>query len=389
MQTDSNKYADIRKTTLCHNLDDGQYKQLESLMTEVFLDEGTTFISEGDSAEELYFIKYGEVEVVKIDQDSGTSHTITTIGAGSTIGEVALLDHQERSASIRTVRDSILMKLRFEDLESLSDGHRDLESQIKLNLAEELSQDLRNTNVTVAKSLREKLETAKTRVAMGVIITTLMIGIVTYVFALQIIVVLNHKAGNTTFVSVPILVFFGALAYFASKKSGYPFSMYGVTMKNGKRSLTESLLATVVLIGLIVAIKWLLVQYYPKMQGSKVFDILDPQSGVFRATSIIAVVAYTLFVPIQEFVARGCIQSAFEEFLIGPKKRFWAIIVADLTFSMTHIHLSSLFAIMVFFPGLIWGWLYSRHKTLLGIVVSHMIIGIFAFTIIGFSAMYN
>jgi membrane protease YdiL (CAAX protease family) len=82
-------------------------------------------------------------------------------------------------------------------------------------------------------------------------------------------------------------------------------------------------------------------------------------------------------------------QTAFEEFLLGPYRRFLAILVANLVFSMTHVHLSTFFALLVFVPGLVWGWLYSRHRTLLGISVSHIVVGLVAFSIVGFDALYR
>lgn len=387
MSMDS-KYADMKDATICHNLSAEQFATLESLVEEVFVEGNTVIMNEGDPARELYFIKYGEVAVLKRDESSGEYHQITTIGPGATIGEVALLDHKPRSASIRTTRDSILLKLDFTDLNESSTAKTSLESQVKLNLAEDLAADLRHTNEAVVKSLREKLESVRSRVAMGVIINTLLIGIVTYVFALQAIEALNQRVPDTTFVSVPILFFFGGLAYFASKRSGYPLSTYGLTLKNGRRSIVESILPTLFFVVLIILVKWLLVRFHPSMEGEAIFSMIGDPERFFSWTNAVVIIAYTLFVPIQEFIARGCMQTAFEEFLLGKHRKTLAILVANLTFAMTHVHLSPLFGLLVFVPGLVWGWLYSRHRSLIGISVSHIVVGIVAFSIVGFEAMY-
>ena len=124
MPVTDKKLTDLRHTTLCSNLTDEQFAHLTSLMEEQQVAQGTFVIQEGEPATELYFIKHGEVEVLKSDTESGEHHPIATIGAGATIGEVALLDRNPRSASIRTTTDSVLLKLSFADLNRSSGDRR-------------------------------------------------------------------------------------------------------------------------------------------------------------------------------------------------------------------------------------------------------------------------
>ncbi len=94
--------------------------------------------------------------------------------------------------------------------------------------------------------------------------------------------------------------------------------------------------------------------------------------------------AYALFVPIQEMVARSGIQSSLMMFL-RPKHRVpMSIFMSTLLFSSTHLHTSLQFAVLVFPMGLFWGWLYSRHPTLVGVVFSHLLIGIWAVFVVSF-----
>jgi len=44
-------------------------------------------------------------------------------------------------------------------------------------------------------------------------------------------------------------------------------------------------------------------------------------------------------------------------------------------------------AAFVFPIGLLWGWLYARHGTIIGISISHTILGVFAFYIVGFETI--
>lgn len=48
---------------------------------------------------------------------------------------------------------------------------------------------------------------------------------------------------------------------------------------------------------------------------------------------------------------------------------------------------SAAFAFMVFPFGLFWGWLYDRHPTLIGVVASHLLIGIFGVFVVSFPVL--
>jgi membrane protease YdiL (CAAX protease family) len=50
---------------------------------------------------------------------------------------------------------------------------------------------------------------------------------------------------------------------------------------------------------------------------------------------------------------------------------------------MTHLHMSFLFATLAFLPGLFWGWLFSRRRNLVGVTLSHAVVGGYVFFILG------
>ena len=79
--------------------------------------------------------------------------------------------------------------------------------------------------------------------------------------------------------------------------------------------------------------------------------------------------------------------SKLENFLTGPRRVFKAILVANLMYAMLHLYMSVIFSLMVFIPGLLWGWLYARHRTLVGVTVSHALCGLFCFFVVGFDTL--
>ena len=378
----------LQSNLLFKDLSPDQLEKLLGVMEQISFEAGETVMTEGDPAQDLFFIKSGSVEVVKRHPETDEIYVIATIPENECIGEMALMGQENRTATIRTAEPCVLLRLSYDALRSLSGDDREIETQVIKNLAEEISKDLISTNLTVVDTLQQELESAKSRVAMGVIVNTLLTGTVFYVFAIQFVALLSREAADTTFISIPILLFFGGLSYFAAKFSGYPLSTYGVNLYRWKRSLTESLIYTLAGLALIIFVKWLLIRFHAGMAESPLFDV-SKNHDFLSATNMVAIVGYILFVPIQEFVARGAIQSSFEKFMLGRYRRPTAIVVANLMFSMTHIHLSPAFAILVFIPGLGWGWLYSRHRSLLGICISHIVIGVFGFSVVGFSAMFG
>jgi membrane protease YdiL (CAAX protease family) len=53
-----------------------------------------------------------------------------------------------------------------------------------------------------------------------------------------------------------------------------------------------------------------------------------------------------------------------------------ANLIANCVFAAVHTHVSVSFALMAFVPGVLWGWLYSRHPTVVGIAISHIVVGV-------------
>jgi membrane protease YdiL (CAAX protease family) len=61
-----------------------------------------------------------------------------------------------------------------------------------------------------------------------------------------------------------------------------------------------------------------------------------------------------------------------------------AILLSNLLFSATHLHISLTLALLVFPMGVFWGWIFARQGSLVGSSVSHAIIGVFGLFVVGF-----
>jgi CRP-like cAMP-binding protein len=373
---------------LFKGLSDKQLEEVVEMLEEVHFKSGAIIAMEEDPATELYFIKSGTAEVFKKEPGLDHEHHLSTLSAGDSIGEMAILDNKPRSASVRAVSDCSLLMLKNDKLQSLSATEESTCSKIKSNLSREMSERLRQTNEMTVHSLRIQLAEEKSRVAMGILICMLLVGICLYVFSLQVLEGLAHAAKATTVVSVGIIFLFAVMSIFVIKKGGYPFSMYGLTLKNWRQSLIESILWLIPILALLCALKWLYLSRYPGAQNYPLLS-LGQHLKMGKGGLILTCLAYSVFAPVQEFIARGCFQTSFQNFLMGKYRILTAIVISNLMFSMTHLHISIRFALIAFIPGLFWGWQYARHKNLIGISISHIIIGLSASIFIGFPGILS
>jgi CRP-like cAMP-binding protein len=83
------------------------------IVEEVELVPDENFIREGDPGDDLYLIIEGEVKVHHDDQ------TVNILGPGKTVGELALLDPEPRSASVSAVDDAFLFRIAKEPFDEV------------------------------------------------------------------------------------------------------------------------------------------------------------------------------------------------------------------------------------------------------------------------------
>jgi CRP-like cAMP-binding protein len=104
---------------------------------------GTRVVSEGDPAREMFVVMDGELEVLKKSR-GGSEVRVAMLGPSSWFGEMSILDVQPRSASVRALAPSRVMRISAESVDRLL-YRRDLKaySLFVMNIARELSRRLR------------------------------------------------------------------------------------------------------------------------------------------------------------------------------------------------------------------------------------------------------
>ena len=111
---------------------------------------GETVFKEGDgAAHEMFVVLDGEMEVTKRSR-RGRDTRIAILGPGDWFGEMSVIDMQSRSATVRALAPSRLIRMSSEDMDALY--RHDLKSYalIVLNVARDLSRRLRVTDGILA-----------------------------------------------------------------------------------------------------------------------------------------------------------------------------------------------------------------------------------------------
>ena len=89
-----NTRADLRKLPMFAGLSRRALARVDSLLTPVVFNDGDVLCQEGKLGREAFVIVSGEVEVSR-----GAEH-LATLGEGSVVGELALLGHGPRTATV-------------------------------------------------------------------------------------------------------------------------------------------------------------------------------------------------------------------------------------------------------------------------------------------------
>lgn len=92
-----------------------QLDQINKVMTEVTLPAGRVFVVEGDEGREMFIITDGKAEVTR----EGTR--IAELGRNDVVGELAVLRHTKRNATVTATTELSLLALAAGDLDPLLD----------------------------------------------------------------------------------------------------------------------------------------------------------------------------------------------------------------------------------------------------------------------------
>jgi CRP-like cAMP-binding protein len=106
---------------------------------------GDVVVREGSSAQELYIVTRGSLEVLVEGEKAGELRKIAAIEPGSVFGEQSFFDGKPRSANVRAISDGEIRRLTVPAFEVLAAKEPALARMVLFDLARILSIRLRQT----------------------------------------------------------------------------------------------------------------------------------------------------------------------------------------------------------------------------------------------------
>jgi CRP-like cAMP-binding protein len=331
----------------------------------------------------LYVVIEGEVSICNRGKSFSThtmgDYEISVLGKDRVLGAVSFLDGGVYSSSAFAKTPLMLAMLDFSGL--ASPEAKKLRPPIVAELRRKLTMDARAAVSDRLGSLEQEAEFSRYKHAVGrIVVTTLsLLSVYTLLLSLlpQFMVALTVNFAISPFIIVMFAAFMGPVIL----RSGFPPSFFGLQTANWKSALAFSVAASLAFLAAGALLKWVLIHRTETFAGLSLFGVADVKVNMHEAMMSplywVAVGLYLTLTPIQEFVARSCLQAPLYAFLDGPDfwRKLWSILVSNLVFAAAHSHISFAFAMTAFIPGLFWGWIFARTNSLLAAAASHFMIG--------------
>lgn len=333
---------------------------------------GKPIVGEGERARELFVLLAGKAEVRKREEHRpDVEHVIGQIAPGEIIGEVALFDQHPRSATVVALDECTLWVLSFDHVVS--------EPKLVLNVARALARRVRDHG-------DEMRATAQQRAAMGELIVKMVVLLCGYALLLSGLPWLQDRLpASSSWISLPVIALFGLGSWRFIRNSGFPMADFGLGTHHLFGSIAEAIVFTPPFMAIVAGAKWLLMQTSAEWRALPLIQYPDVRAQLTSAHVLELLAVYGVSAIVQELIVRCALQSSLESYLVGRGRVAKAILVSALMFSVNHLHISFHFALMAFLPGIFWGILFERRRNIVGVALSHFVVGGFVFFILGIS----
>ena len=133
------RLPDLSAALLFQSIDPVALEDLLPNLDWVFLAGGETLFHAGDVGDSMYVVMAGRLRILA-GGNSGKDVAIREIGRGESVGELALLTGKTRSASVRAIRDTELVRLSRAAYEDMLTKHPQLATRLLFQIADRQSQ---------------------------------------------------------------------------------------------------------------------------------------------------------------------------------------------------------------------------------------------------------
>jgi CRP-like cAMP-binding protein len=147
----------LQRVPAFSTLGDEELQRVAEVAVPRHFDAGEVVFREGDESSTCYVVRSGHARAIR-EHGDGRSITLATFGPGDIFGELAMFDHERRSATIEAIEPTEAIAILAGDMRRLLGEHPD----IAIKLLTALGRRLRETNERLA---RQSFQTVQSRVA--------------------------------------------------------------------------------------------------------------------------------------------------------------------------------------------------------------------------------
>jgi len=302
----------------------------------------------------------GSVDVVVERHKNTQQFVVASLEPGVHFGEKGFMEMGSASASIIASDSVTVLAINREDAMQLGIYH-----DIVKGIAGVQSERLQVANSKQVEALQKAVEQQSDQNSFGrFYIATIML------FAVSSFIpdYTNESPAFLLMIRWVFLILVLIPAVYAIRHQNVPISVFGITTTGWRKSLQESVLIAIAILPLFILFK---IFSAPADEPLITWGTIANYSSGQLAFYLVTYIPHTA---IQELIARGIGQGSLQRFM--PGAHFMKpIVIAALLFAILHLHLSVDAAIFTFVASLLFGYLYYRHKTLIGVTVLHVLLG--------------
>ena len=338
---------------------------------------GAIIVKEDTPSDYSYLLVEGTVDIYR----EGKHFLLDTLSSGAVFGIMSLMERKPRSATVEARTPVTVIKLDLLHIRNSLPEGIEIYERVIINHMKDLEAVVRSTDSLAIQEMKANQEELKVRVSFGKFFASLVLLITAHFVIGRLAFRYIQEAGTTTFLTSGLLIVYGIFVFFLMKRMHYSWAEYGFTLANWRPCLADALVQSAIFVVLVTLLKWGLLEF-------RIFDEPLFELPFFHRYAlpfaILIVATYTFFCFVQEVILRGAIQNSLIHFLTGPFTKTRVVLTTTLIAFAAHLDLKSLILpLLVILPNIFWCLLYYKYRSLLGVTVSHIIIGVWVLFILG------
>lgn len=350
----------LRKQPLVAGLDDIELSYLVDVADKIIFGPGELIFAEGERSNDLYFIFDGKVSIIKTEPSTNKEYLLGTLEKTDSFGDLAFLDDQPRSSSVKATAETTVLKISKETTYSQSSEMTNVYNKIMNNIAKISINRLRETNESSILNIKNSAARLQDLINAGKLF---IVAVMLYWTAELLTARIEDLSLKNWIQVISVSSILSFIIYKFHKQPSHFFGLTGISKKSLKQPLWIILglfMTTIITFFIGEAIHHI----YPQIRWIN----FKPLEWNFFLLS------YPIYVFLKEFIVRGVIQTNLKEF-IKDDKDSTSVLYTSVIMGIFNLPLGFGWGLLTFFFNYPLSYLYNKQRNLLTITLIHVVLG--------------